>query len=110
MVRRNKYHAKKVEFDGMVFDSMKEAVRWRELVLEQRAGAIKDLRRQVKYELIPAHKGAVRNERACTYIADFTYCRGDEFIVEDVKGVRTEVYKIKRKLMLDRYGIEIREV
>lgn len=107
---RSKYHAKKVELDGMVFDSMKEAARWRELVLEQRAGAIKDLRRQVKYELIPAHKGVVRSERACAYIADFTYYRGGEFIVEDVKGVRTEVYKIKRKLMAAKYGIEIREV
>lgn len=107
---RSKYHAKKVELDGMVFDSIKEAARWRELVLEQRAGAIKDLRRQVKYMLIPPHAGKIRSERACTYIADFTYYRGGEFIVEDVKGVRTDVYKIKRKLMAAKYGIEIREV
>lgn len=107
---RNKYHAKKVELDGMVFDSMKEAARWRELVLEQRAGVIKDLRRQVKYELIPPHTGRIRNERACNYIADFVYAKDGYVVVEDAKGVRTEVYKIKRKLMRDRYNIEIREV
>ena len=110
MARRSKYHNKKVELDGMVFDSMKEAARWRELVLEQQAGAIKDLRRQVTFMLIPPHTGRIRNERACNYIADFVYVRDGYVVVEDVKGVRTEVYKIKRKLMRDKYGIEIREV
>lgn len=104
----NKYGAKKVKtLDGQVFDSQKEYRRCIELQIMERAGKISDLQRQVKYELIPKQKG----ERACTYVADFVYKDSDgNTVVEDVKGVRTDAYKIKRKLMLSIHGIRIQEV
>ena len=102
-----KYGNAKVEVDGMPFDSKREAARWRELRLLERAGEISDLRRQVRYELVPKLPG----ERPVDYIADFVYRDKDgNEVVEDVKGVRTPVYVIKRKLMLWRHGVRIREV
>ena len=91
--------------DGQVFDSVKEYHRWGCLRLLERAGAIKDLKRQVKFELIPR----IGDERPCNYIADFTYIENGELVVEDVKGVRTDAYKIKKKLMLWVHGIRIKE-
>lgn len=125
----NKYRNKKVVVDGEVFDSKREATRYRELKLLEKCGAIKDLKRQVKYELIPAQKekstkvytkGRKKGqpiegktiERAVDYVADFVYIdttTGKE-VVEDTKGMRTKDYIIKRKLMLYRYGIKIQEV
>ena len=102
----NKYGARKVVSpDGYVFDSRKEYNRWCNLKLLERAGKISDLKRQVKYELIPKQEG----ERACNYIADFFYCQDGETVVEDCKGFRTEGYKIKRKLLLHKFGIRIKE-
>ena len=103
-----KYHSKKTIVDGKKFDSMKEAARFRELYLLQKQGYIKNLQLQVKFELIPKQK----DERACFYIADFVYtdCETGQMVVEDVKGMRTDVYKIKRKLMLYFHGIQITEV
>lgn len=106
-----KYHAKKTRLDGLTFDSQKEAQRYAELKLLERAGQIHSLRRQVKYELIPAQKIHGRTvERACSYIADFVYEENGQTVVEDVKGFRTKDYLIKRKLMLERHGIQVREV
>ena len=127
-----KYHAKKTEVDGITFDSMREAKRYQELKLLEAAGQIKDLRLQVPYELIPAirepdtidKRGGKKKgkliERAVIYKADFVYlekldipfsdCEKWEEVVEDVKGMRTKEYILKRKLMLYRYGIRIREV
>lgn len=106
-----KYHAKKTRLDGLTFDSQKEAQRYAELKLLERAGKICGLKRQVKYELIPAQKIHGRTvERACSYIADFVYEENGQTVVEDVKGFRTKDYLIKRKLMLERHGIKIREV
>ena len=102
----SKYHAKKTTVNGIVFDSKKEALRYAELLLLESAGAIQNLRRQVSYELIPKQKG----ERACHYVADFIYDENGGTVVEDVKGVRTDAYRIKRKLMLWRYGIRIKEI
>lgn len=108
-----KYGNKRVMLDGLWFDSMKEAKRYAELSLLQKAGKITDLQTQVKYELIPAQK---RNgkviERAVRYIADFVYTENGETVVEDVKSpaTKTPVYTLKRKLMLWEYGIKIREV
>lgn len=107
----NKYHAKKTEVDGIKFDSQKEANRWCELKLLERAGAITELRRQVSFEVIPAGRkddGSI--ERAVKYIADFVYREKGKLQVEDVKGVKTKEYIIKRKLMLEKYGITVREV
>lgn len=77
----------------------------------ERAGAIHDLVRQLKFELVPAqYVDGKCVERAVNYIADFVYWEGDKMIVEDAKGVRTPEYVIKRKLMLARHQVRIREV
>lgn len=103
------------------FDSRKEASRFRELQLMQKAGKITGLTRQVKYELLPAQRGPDTAgprggtkrgpviERPVYYVADFVYDEGGRTIVEDCKGFRTPDYIIKRKLMLSVYGIRIRE-
>lgn len=102
------YNLKTRTSDGVIHDSKKEANRWCQLKLMERAGLITDLKRQVKYELIPKQDG----ERACSYKADFVYhdAKTGKMVVEDTKGYRTEAYKIKRKLMLFRYGIKITEI
>lgn len=108
-----KYHNKKVVRDGETFDSVKEYHRWIELCLLEKGGVISDLQRQVKYVLIPSQKeGKKTIERECSYRADFVYTDNEtgETVVEDVKGMRTEVYKIKRKLMLWVHHIKIIEV
>ena len=106
-----KYHAKKMNLDGITFDSKKEANRYAELKLLERSGAIHNLQRQVRYELIPAQKKDGKTvERACHYIADFVYEEDGKTVVEDVKGFRTKEYVLKRKLMLQVHGIEVREV
>ncbi len=95
----------------MTFDSIKEYRRWCEWSLLEKAGAIQNLKRQVKYELIPSQRinGKVV-ERSCTYVADFSYWDGDQYVVEDTKGFKTKDYIIKRKLMLHVHGIRIHEV
>lgn len=107
----SKYYNQKITVDGITFDSRKEYRRYRELCLMERAGEIDNLERQVKFELIPTQKknGKVV-ERACSYVADFVYNENGEQVVEDTKGIRTESYKIKRKMMRWLYGIEIKEV
>ena len=108
----SKYNSKKTIVDGQKFDSKKEANRYQELVLLEKAGVIKNLSRQVKFVLIPSQRdenGKVI-ERECSYKADFKYEEGLKTAVEDVKGYRTKEYIIKRKLMLYQYGIRIREV
>lgn len=105
----NKYYARKC--NG--YASRREYDRAQQLKLMQRVGLISDLREQVPFELIPPHRfedGAL--ERACRYIADFVYIDNATglTVVEDTKGVRTKEYIIKRKLMLYRHGIRIKEV
>lgn len=95
------------------FDSRKEARRYQELRLLERAGKITDLKCQVKFELIPAqYENGKCVERAVTYIADFVYTEGRQLVVEDVKSAITrkqKEYVIKRKLMLWIHHIRIRE-
>ena len=104
----SKYHNRKVEIDGIKFDSIKEGERYLKLKLLLKAGKIRDLQIQVEFELIPKQAG----EQACKYKADFVYHMADtgKMVVEDVKGKRTREYIIKRKLMLWRHGIKIVEV
>lgn len=107
-----KYRSRKAVLDGIVFDSQLEANRYAELKLLERAGEITDLRTQVRYTLIPSQKKpSGGTERACTYTADFVYknSSGQE-IVEDTKGMKTQQYIIRRKLMLYVHGIEVKEV
>lgn len=119
----SKYNNKKIEIDGITYDSKKEAKRHQELIFLERTGEINDLRRQVKFVLIPSqrepdtigsrggiHKGKVI-EKECSYIADFVYKTVDGItVVEDTKGFRTTEYIVKRKLMLYIHGIRIKEV
>lgn len=120
--RKNKYRNKKVEADGISFDSKKEARRYKELQAMEQAGEIEGIKRQVKFVLIPAQrepdtegprggkcKGKVI-EREVIYIADFVYWKNGDVVVEDTKGFRTKDYIIKRKLMLSVYGIRIVEI
>lgn len=128
-LKRNKYRNRKVEMNGIVYDSAKEANRHQELLLLEKAGEISDLRCQVEYELIPEQreftneiyqkgpkKGCFKKgkllEQKCSYIADFVYFDREkqQIVVEDTKGFKTKDYIIKRKLMLFRHGIRIQEI
>ena len=106
-----KYGNKKITVDGVTFDSKKEYFRWCELCLLEKAGQITDLKRQVKFELIPSQRidGKVV-ERPVHYVADFVYQENGQTVVEDTKGVKTKDYILKRKMMLYIHGIKIREV
>lgn len=111
--RRNKYGNRKVIWKGEEFDSEAEYGRYRELKWLATKGIVRELRRQVSYELIPALRDDHGQlcERSVHYVADFVYVDEDgSTVVEDVKGVKTKEYIIKRKLMLWRYGIRIREI
>ena len=120
--RGTKYGAKKVEYDGMVFDSIGERNRYFELKLLEENGIISGLQRQVKFVLIPTQReadiigkrGGVKMgkviEKECSYIADFVYEEDGKVVVEDFKGIKTKDYIIKRKLMLWVHGIQIKEI
>lgn len=133
---RTKLGNKKCVVDGIEFDSRREAARYRELKLLERAGKITDLCLQVRYELIPAafeevptgevykrgeRKGEPKYKRVCVehgvdYIADFVYLEDGNTVVEDAKGYRDpesatyKVFVLKRKLMLYLHGIRVKEV
>lgn len=118
-----KYHNKKVEYEGIVFDSLKEKRRYCQLQIMEKGGIISDLRLQVPFELIPAvyedeviqmkTKSKVKKrcvQRATTYVADFVYKRDGKTIVEDTKGFRTKEYELKKKMMRAFLGIIINEI
>ena len=102
--KRSKYGNRKTKVDGRTFASKAEAKRYGELKLLQRSGAISDLACQVSYPLI------VNTQHIARYVCDFAYTENGTNVVEDVKGVRTPVYALKRKLLKALYGITIREV
>ena len=107
----SKYGNLKTEIDGIRFDSRHEAYRYAELKLMERTRLISDLRLQVPYVLIPPQRTKKgRYIREVRYVADFVYTQNGETVVEDAKGFRTKEYAIKWKLMLERFGIEIKEV
>lgn len=123
MYSRNKYHAKKVEFCGIIFDSKKEGLYYLKLKDMERRGEISDLRLQVPYELLPAiYRDEVVHlktkdkvvkrliQRAVTYVADFVYVHDGKEIVIDAKGMRLPDYILKKKMMLALKGIEVIEV
>ena len=100
----NKYRNKKTVVDGITFDSVKEASRYYELKELQESGKISNLKLQPRYELQEAFEHPTHGkQRAVTYVADFEYHKEGEVIVEDVKGMQTDVYKIKKKLFLKKY-------
>lgn len=123
MFARNKYHAKKVEFYGITFDSKKEGLYYLKLKDMERRGEITDLRLQVPYELLPAiYRDEVVHlktkdkvikkliQRAVTYVADFVYVQDGKEVVIDAKGMRLPDYILKKKMMLALKGIEVIEV
>lgn len=124
--RQGKYNARKVQTEDGSFMSKKELKRWNELKLQEEAGMISDLRKQVKFVLIPAqrepdtigarggvHKGKLL-EREVSYIADFVYIKDGKQIVEDTKGLRKgnayDLFVVKRKMMLYFHRIKVQEV
>lgn len=108
---KSKYHSRKQTIDGHVFASKREAQRYSELKMLEKAGEISNLELQKRFELIPSQRiGGKVVERPCYYVCDFAYCEGGKQVIEDAKGMKTEVYKIKKKLMLYKYGIRVREV
>lgn len=127
MGKERYYHIRTATSDGAVHDSRKEANRWCELTLLERAGKISNLQRQVPFELIPAQYESFERygkngkrlkdgkrciEKSVVYIADFVYNEGGKKVVEDVKSKATkkkESYILKRKMLLWVYGIKLRE-
>ena len=106
---QSKYHAKKTTVDGITFDSRREADRYLVLKGMEEDGLIEDLRRQVRYELVPAFDVDGRHYRPVYYVADFVYVEDGKEVVEDVKGMMTDVYRLKSKLFARRYGMVIKE-
>jgi hypothetical protein len=108
-----KYGNKKVIVEGIKFDSKLEAGRYQELRILEWAGEITDLRLQQEFELIPSFRKNGKTYRKTVYKADFTYFdnRTGKNVVEDTKGYRTTVYKLKKKLFEYRYpDLTIKEV
>ena len=101
----NKYHNKKVEYNGIKFDSIKEMRHYVALKELEKLGYIKDLQLQVKFELQPSFKYNNATIRAITYIADFVYYNVQEnkTIVVDVKGFKTKEYLLKKKMFMFKY-------
>lgn len=123
----NKYRNQRTTVNGITFDSRREAKRYCELCVLERAGEIIDLQIQKTFVLVPEqraesteryqkgiHKGEWKQgkllERPITYIADFAYYQDGKLIVEDAKGLRTKEYILKRKLMLFIHNIRVKEV
>lgn len=101
----NKYRNRKTVCDGITFDSMAEARYYTELKLLQKAGVVEDIELQPKFLLQDSYKYLGRTVRAINYIADFRVTYADGHIeVVDVKGKKTEVYNLKKKLFLYRYN------
>lgn len=109
-VKKSKYKNHKTIIDGIKFDSQKESNRYLLLKDKIKHNEISDLRLQVKFELQPSYVINGRTIRAISYIADFVYNEGGKEIIEDTKGFRTEVYKLKKKMFEYKYGFEIREI
>jgi hypothetical protein len=110
MYKKNKYNNKITELDGIKFHSKKESLRYSQLKLQEKGGLIKDLRLQVSYELIPKLVINGKTERAIKYVADFVYTDTlhETEVVEDVKGMITDVFKLKYRLMKQIHNIDVK--
>ncbi len=109
----SKYHSRKTTVEGIVFDSQKEAMRYCELKLLEKKGVISQLSRQVSFVLIPSELGTNGKKlRKIVYVADFVYTTEKDGAthVEDVKGVRTAVYRLKKRILWHLFKINIEEV
>ena len=105
----NKYHNKKCFYKDMTFDSKKERDYYIVLEMMLKNNQITDLKTQVKFELQPNFKFKEKTIRSINYIADFTYVKDGKLIIVDTKGYRTEVYKLKKKMMQFK-GYDIKEI
>ena len=103
-MKPSKYRAVKTVVDGVTFASKREAARYLELKLMERGGIISDLHLQEPYAMV------VNGVKICKYYADFVYMEAGQLVCEDVKGMRTQVYNLKKRLMQACHGITIREV
>lgn len=123
MIRRRKYGNKKIVNAEGEFDSKGEYLRWLFLLEAEKCGTIRNLRRQVEYELLPTQYRTITvhlktkdkaiqrvAERSVSYVADFVYEKDGETVAEDYKGWPDEKYPIKRKMMLFFHKIAVREV
>lgn len=99
----NKYRNKKIVIDRYVFDSIAEGKRYRELSLLEKAGEIYNLELQPKFLLQESFKKNGKTYKAINYVADFKYIKDGKTIVEDVKGIQTDVFKLKHKLFEKKY-------
>lgn len=108
-MKRNKYNSLPTTIDNIKFHSKKESARYVQLKLDEMSGRIKDLHLQVPFELIPKMVINGKSERAIKYVTDFTYydANGD-YVVEDVKGMITDIFKIKYRLMKLIHNIDIK--
>jgi len=111
---KSKYRNVKVTIDGDVFDSKREAQRWHELKLLEHAGRISELRHHpepfgLHCPTTPTAGDAFAMAAVCTYEPDFSYVEDGQLIVEDAKGVKTALYRLKKKWLKREYGIDIRE-
>jgi hypothetical protein len=106
----SKYRNKKVVIDGIKFDSAKEGVRYTELKILLKAGLITDLELQPVFEIQPSYKRLGKTIRAIKYLADFRYIENGKTVVEDVKGFKTDIYKLKKKLVEYKYDVIINEI
>lgn len=99
-----KYRNKKTEVDGIIFDSKAESRRYCELKLLEKAGEITDLKLQPRFDCF------INEKKICAYFADFEYYIGEKRIVEDVKGFKTQVYRLKKKMVEALFEVQINEV
>lgn len=105
----SKYRNKKVQIDRYVFDSIKEGQRYRELAMLEKAGKISNLELQPKFLLQESFRKNGKTYRKIEYVADFQYIENGKTIVEDVKGIQTDVFKLKHKLFEKKYpDLELR--
>jgi len=101
--RESKFWAERTEIDEIDFDSKKEANRYKDLKILEKAWNISNLELQPKFLLQPSFTYNWKTEKRISYIADFKYYKDFEVIIEDVKGFKTDIYKLKRKLFLCKY-------
>jgi hypothetical protein len=112
MTARSKYRAQPTEVDGIRFHSKAEARRYLELKLLEKAGEVKELELQPKFPLYAPSKSWGKHELVAIYVADFRYRKGPRglLVIEDVKGMKTPVYRLKKKWFEAQYGLSITEV
>lgn len=110
--KQNKYKNKKVVCDGIKFDSAKERNYYLKFKIMEEAGIIKDLELQKRFILQKGYTINGKKRREISYKADFCYVttEDDKLHVVDIKGFKTDVYKLKKKLFELKYGIELEEL